>query len=213
MGNQQDRNLITLAQLKGHNSQEDLWIAVHGKVYNLTSFAKDHPGGIEVLKTCAGTNGSETYEYAGHSSDAIKKIEHSVVGNLAGYGVNSAQFHAISSNSIEGTKTGGNPPLSTIINFRLIYNISTSMVLRTLILALLAGILWKIGGGDTLKGNIGFRSGHKFDPGLGFFSGFLIPAVLSSVGFLFLYFQFSKTLKHEKDVFSYPAIIPRRVSG
>ncbi|KAK2813426.1 hypothetical protein FQN50_000742 [Emmonsiellopsis sp. PD_5] len=209
MGNQQDIHAITLAQLEAHNSQEDLWIAVHGKVYNLTSFAKDHPGGIEVLKTCAGTDGSETYEYAGHSSDAINKIEHLVVGNLAGYSVNSAQFHAISSNRSERTRNRGSPPLSTIINFG--SNISTSMVLRILIWALLAGILWKIRGEDNWKGNVGFRSGHKFDPGVGFFSGFLIPTLLSSVGFLFLYFQFSKTLKHEKDVFSYPPVIPRRV--
>ena len=33
-----------------HKSIEDLWTILHGKVYDVTNFAKIHPGGEELLK-------------------------------------------------------------------------------------------------------------------------------------------------------------------
>ncbi|EOA84359.1 uncharacterized protein SETTUDRAFT_63376, partial [Exserohilum turcica Et28A] len=71
-----------LFQLSQHNTQQDLWIAVFGKVYNLTAFAKDHPGGIDVLCECAGTDGTEVYEYAGHSESALSVLDRFQVGVL-----------------------------------------------------------------------------------------------------------------------------------
>ncbi|PVI02668.1 cytochrome b5, partial [Periconia macrospinosa] len=73
---------FTLHQLASHNTQSDLWIAVKGKVYDLSNFATDHPGGVDVLIDCAGADGTETYEYAGHSDDAIQTMERFQVGVL-----------------------------------------------------------------------------------------------------------------------------------
>ncbi|KXH41519.1 cytochrome b5 [Colletotrichum salicis] len=60
---------------------------VHGQVpvwlvYNVTSYADDHPGGIEVLKDVAGSDGTESFEYVGHSEDAYNTLEKFQVGVL-----------------------------------------------------------------------------------------------------------------------------------
>ncbi len=37
--------LFTLEEISKHNSENDLWIVINNKVYDLTKFAKVHPGG------------------------------------------------------------------------------------------------------------------------------------------------------------------------
>ncbi|KAI4255605.1 MAG: hypothetical protein LQ352_002493 [Teloschistes flavicans] len=82
---------ITLEQLAEHNTLQSLWIAVHGygtdrarPVYDLTTFSSDHPGGIEALENCAGTDGTDSYDYAGHSDSNMEKMQQYRVGTLAG---------------------------------------------------------------------------------------------------------------------------------
>ncbi|GME97195.1 unnamed protein product [Ambrosiozyma monospora] len=40
---------ITLAEVRKHTAKDDLWMVVHGKVYDVTSLIDSHPGGAEVL--------------------------------------------------------------------------------------------------------------------------------------------------------------------
>eukprot|EP00276_Gloeochaete_wittrockiana_P019051 CAMPEP_0184356640 /NCGR_PEP_ID=MMETSP1089-20130417/103960_1 /TAXON_ID=38269 ORGANISM="Gloeochaete wittrockiana, Strain SAG46.84" /NCGR_SAMPLE_ID=MMETSP1089 /ASSEMBLY_ACC=CAM_ASM_000445 /LENGTH=41 /DNA_ID= /DNA_START= /DNA_END= /DNA_ORIENTATION= len=35
----------TLAEISKHTSDNDCWILIHGKVYDVTDFLDDHPGG------------------------------------------------------------------------------------------------------------------------------------------------------------------------
>jgi L-lactate dehydrogenase (cytochrome) len=37
--------LVTLDALSKHNSKTDCWIAVHSKVWDVTDFINEHPGG------------------------------------------------------------------------------------------------------------------------------------------------------------------------
>lgn len=34
----------TLEELKEHTTESDCWLAIHGKVYNVTDFLDEHPG-------------------------------------------------------------------------------------------------------------------------------------------------------------------------
>ena len=45
---------ITLAQVSQHKTRSDLWLVVENKVYNVSKFLDEHPGGEEVLIEQAG---------------------------------------------------------------------------------------------------------------------------------------------------------------
>ena len=39
--------LLSVEEIKRHNSPDDCWIVVDGKVWDITDFAPEHPGGGE----------------------------------------------------------------------------------------------------------------------------------------------------------------------
>ncbi|EFX05736.1 cytochrome b5 [Grosmannia clavigera kw1407] len=75
---------FTADEVAAHKTQEDLWIAVHGRVYNVASYLQDHPGGAAILLDVAGTDASHEYDDAGHSEDADEIMAALVVGTLQG---------------------------------------------------------------------------------------------------------------------------------
>ncbi|KAJ7126375.1 FMN-dependent dehydrogenase-domain-containing protein [Mycena crocata] len=57
----------TVAQ---HNNRESCWIIVHGKVYDVTEFLDEHPGGSKIILKYAGKDATQEYEPI-HPPDAI----------------------------------------------------------------------------------------------------------------------------------------------
>jgi len=53
---------IQLGELAKHNTEEDLWVAIHGIVYDFTEFAHEHPAGFESIFDLAGTDGTEAFD-------------------------------------------------------------------------------------------------------------------------------------------------------
>ena len=45
-----------------HKSNDDIWMSIHNKVYDVTTYVEDHPGGEEVLFDLAGQDASEGFE-------------------------------------------------------------------------------------------------------------------------------------------------------
>jgi L-lactate dehydrogenase (cytochrome) len=45
-----------------HNSRESCWIIVHGKVYDVTDFLDEHPGGSKIILKHAGKDATQEYE-------------------------------------------------------------------------------------------------------------------------------------------------------
>eukprot|EP01064_Diplonema_japonicum_P018043 TRINITY_DN2669_c3_g1_i1.p1 TRINITY_DN2669_c3_g1~~TRINITY_DN2669_c3_g1_i1.p1 ORF type:complete len:465 (+),score=73.59 TRINITY_DN2669_c3_g1_i1:64-1458(+) len=45
---------ISQGEIRMHNRPDDMWMVINGKVYDITLFAKYHPGGVNVLLPCAG---------------------------------------------------------------------------------------------------------------------------------------------------------------
>ena len=72
----------TREALKAHNKRDDIWFSIHGRVYNVTKYLEDHPGGEEVLMDRGGQDASEDFEDVGHSNDARKTLAKYEVGEL-----------------------------------------------------------------------------------------------------------------------------------
>ncbi|KAF7155537.1 hypothetical protein CNMCM6106_004683 [Aspergillus hiratsukae] len=73
---------LTVEDVAGHKTRDDLWVIIHGKVYDLTKYIRDHPGGADVLLDVAGTDATEAYEDVGHSEDADEIMQTYLVGEL-----------------------------------------------------------------------------------------------------------------------------------
>ena len=71
-----------MAKLAEHSDRSDVWMSIHGKVYNVTKYLDDHPGGEEVLLDRAGKDATEDYEDVGHSNEARKALIPLEVGEL-----------------------------------------------------------------------------------------------------------------------------------
>ncbi|GAV69899.1 Cyt-b5 domain-containing protein/FA_desaturase domain-containing protein [Cephalotus follicularis] len=57
----ENKKYITCEELKEHNTPEDLWISIQGKVYNVTDWAKEHPGGDIPLLNLAGQDVTDAF--------------------------------------------------------------------------------------------------------------------------------------------------------
>lgn len=72
----------TLEEIRSHNSMKDTWLIIHDKVYDITHFLEEHPGGEEVLVEQAGADATESFEDVGHSTDAREMLEEYYLGEL-----------------------------------------------------------------------------------------------------------------------------------
>ncbi|KRY79113.1 Uncharacterized protein T4A_5977 [Trichinella pseudospiralis] len=52
---------VTTEMLKKHSTLDDLWIAIQGKVYNVTPYVDFHPGGADILLQAAGSDGTALF--------------------------------------------------------------------------------------------------------------------------------------------------------
>jgi len=74
---------ISLKEVEEHDSSDSLWIVIDDKIYDLTDFAAEHPGGSHVLEENAGREATQEFEDAGHSDDARAMMKDFLIGQLA----------------------------------------------------------------------------------------------------------------------------------
>uniref|UniRef100_A0A2K5C6A5 Cytochrome b5 n=1 Tax=Aotus nancymaae TaxID=37293 RepID=A0A2K5C6A5_AOTNA len=72
----------TLEEIQKHNHSKSTWLILHHKVYDLTKFLEEHPGGEEVLREQAGGDATENFEDVGHSTDARELSKTYIIGEL-----------------------------------------------------------------------------------------------------------------------------------
>ena len=46
-----------------HNKADDAWMIINNVVYDITEYAKIHPGGKQILIDVAGTDGTQLFSY------------------------------------------------------------------------------------------------------------------------------------------------------
>lgn len=71
-----------LSQVAAHNTKNDCWLMIHNKVYDVTKFLSEHPGGEEVLLDVAGTESTDAFEDVGHSNDARDMLVDYLIGDV-----------------------------------------------------------------------------------------------------------------------------------
>ncbi|XP_004744601.1 cytochrome b5 type B isoform X2 [Mustela lutreola] len=71
-----------LEEVAKRNSMKEIWLVIHGRVYDITRFLNEHPGGEEVLLEQAGADASESFEDVGHSSDAREMLKQYYIGDV-----------------------------------------------------------------------------------------------------------------------------------
>ncbi|KEY66867.1 hypothetical protein S7711_05221 [Stachybotrys chartarum IBT 7711] len=73
---------LTYQDVAEHNTKKDLYMVIHNKVYNVSSFVDEHPGGEEVMLDVGGQDATEAFEDVGHSDEARETLEKLLVGDL-----------------------------------------------------------------------------------------------------------------------------------
>ena len=79
--------IFTLKEISQHNSADDCWLLINGKVYNVTGFINSHPGGEAIIEGC-GKDATELFETrpmgsgTPHSQRARSWVEDYYIGDL-----------------------------------------------------------------------------------------------------------------------------------
>ena len=79
----------TLAQVAAHATADDCWLAISGKVYDVTDFIPGHPGKDAILQGC-GKDATTLFEErpmgsgTPHSDTARGRLPDFYIGDLAG---------------------------------------------------------------------------------------------------------------------------------
>jgi len=74
---------VSKDELAKHNKAGDLWMAVDGGVYDVSKFARLHPGGSQILEQYGGKDATTEF-YEMHRKDVLTKYERLKVGTLEG---------------------------------------------------------------------------------------------------------------------------------
>ena len=79
---------LTLAEVAAHDREDDCYLIIGNertggaKVYDVTKYLDEHPGGDAVLLELAGKYADDMFEDIGHSTNARQQLKEFLVGNL-----------------------------------------------------------------------------------------------------------------------------------
>ncbi|KAK3745066.1 hypothetical protein QZH41_014564, partial [Actinostola sp. cb2023] len=77
------KKTFTWEELRQRNTKQQAYVAIRGKVYDVTKFIDRHPGGRDVLLMAAGRDVTMVFEsYHAFSEKAPKVLEKYCVGEL-----------------------------------------------------------------------------------------------------------------------------------
>ena len=76
---------LTEAEVAKHDKENDCWVILHGKVYDVTEFLPDHPGGKKAIMLFAGKDATEEFDML-HPPNVLKKYlpPEAMLGELVG---------------------------------------------------------------------------------------------------------------------------------
>lgn len=108
------RRKYTYREISKHNSEEDCWVIIHDKVYDVTSFLTEHPGGPILITDYAGFDATKAFDDQEHSESAKRMLAKYLVG---GVDTSSPQVQA---SVASAAKKGGSNPIVLMLAVGLI---------------------------------------------------------------------------------------------
>ncbi|KAF5175855.1 Cytochrome b5 [Thalictrum thalictroides] len=80
-----ESNIFTFADVLKHNNLKDCWLLINDKIYDVTRFLGDHPGGSKVLLKATGKDATADFKKVhSHSGNAVTMMDKFYVGMLEG---------------------------------------------------------------------------------------------------------------------------------
>lgn len=76
--------LFTITDLKEHVTEKDCYLLLNGKVYDVTDFLDEHPGGYDIILNTTGKDATEDFEEIGHSNAARAMLDKYLIGDFKG---------------------------------------------------------------------------------------------------------------------------------
>ncbi|XP_055349484.1 cytochrome b5-like [Paramacrobiotus metropolitanus] len=80
--NQKSPAYYTLKEVSKHFSYDSCWIIVWNRIYNVTDYLQQHPGGMEIILEFAGSDATSAFIDKGHSRVAVEILEDYYIGEL-----------------------------------------------------------------------------------------------------------------------------------
>ena len=68
--------------MKKHNTKDDCWVIIDGKVLDVTGFLPDHPGGEKAILLYAGRDATEEFNMLHDPKVIPRYAPESVIGSL-----------------------------------------------------------------------------------------------------------------------------------
>jgi predicted heme/steroid binding protein len=90
---------FTLEEVQRHNKENDLWIVIENKVFDVTKFLSDHPGGKKVLVQVAGQDATKKFNLFHKPETLVKYSKQLQIGIIGGTAKPAAKKLAPSNNS------------------------------------------------------------------------------------------------------------------
>eukprot|EP00761_Pharyngomonas_kirbyi_P014393 gb/GECH01014423.1/.p1 GENE.gb/GECH01014423.1/~~gb/GECH01014423.1/.p1 ORF type:complete len:340 (+),score=38.03 gb/GECH01014423.1/:1-1020(+) len=82
-----DPKVYTTSEVAKHHENDDAWVIVNNKVYDITDFIKSHPGGILVLQEHLGSDVTQQMQddtFHVHTSSAYSMLTNYYIGDIEG---------------------------------------------------------------------------------------------------------------------------------
>ncbi|CAI5478022.1 unnamed protein product [Closterium sp. Yama58-4] len=76
-----ESKVYTKEEVARHNKRDDCWVIIKNKVYDLTSYVDEHPGGDAILNN-AGEDATEGFYGPQHASRVFDQVEEFFIGDL-----------------------------------------------------------------------------------------------------------------------------------
>ncbi|XP_072990161.1 cytochrome B5-like protein [Typha latifolia] len=79
--NRKTSRTYTKEEVSQHNARKDCWIIVKGKVYDVTPYVEEHPGGDAILNN-AGGDSTEGFFGPQHATRVFDMVDEFYIGDL-----------------------------------------------------------------------------------------------------------------------------------